>query len=67
MSISAKLFASGERKLILVHDKQLINIHLGIMTNILQSDDNSHFFPIALYKVLMLTVEFNKHVVFNKL
>lgn len=27
MSISAKLFASGERKFMLVHDKQVINIH----------------------------------------
>ena len=30
MSISAKLFASRERKLILVQDKQLTNIHLSI-------------------------------------
>lgn len=44
MSISAKLFASGEKKLILVHDKQLINIHLGIYDQYsTESDDNNHF------------------------
>lgn len=44
MSISAKLFASEERKLTLVHDKQLINIHLGIHDKYsTESDDNRHF------------------------
>lgn len=44
MSISAKLFASGERKLILVQDKQLTNIHLSISDKYsTESDNNSHF------------------------
>lgn len=44
MSISAKLFASGERKLLLVYDKQLINIHLGICDKFsTELNDNSHF------------------------
>lgn len=42
MSISAKLFASGERKFILVHDKDLINIRWGIYDkHSIESDDNS--------------------------
>ena len=44
MSISAKLFASGERKLILVQDKQLTNIRLSISDKYsTESDNNIHF------------------------
>lgn len=44
MSISAKLFASGERKLTLVHNKQPNNIHFGIYDKYsTESGDNSYF------------------------